>query len=426
MTLRFQGDAIELSGTTGTLLKSEILGDYYEVWWKITSGGDKKKAHSLPTAIVELDAGSGENYISDTKETILGSSGHALQLKAETPGTSELKLVLVERDGQCFSHLQNVIKRRWKVLRWTEQVVEGDVRSDVFLINKDLPNALEEIQKIKLGNSLFFFDPLLFTPWEHIENVARRRIRTYYHTGTEFIVFLFTSDWFAGRPPLVASLPTENDGKSWTVEQKEAVLKVDSLFGHNEWRPRLLNSKHAPEKMNALVELYRERLHKWFRYVVPFPFEPKTGQLYHLFMCSNYETGVRVTRDFYAMYTQNEPYKPDNRKTYDKFIGHHPEKRMKGNSKSDEWQILWKVIRYHEEGLCDIHCRDIIDVQQDESTRKLVMEWLASKGYLSKTTNMTDAWDDIPDLYRLNWSYVTEKLGVFPPAPFRPLPHKPK
>lgn len=403
------------------MLKSEILGDYYQVWWNITSGGDKKKAHSLPTAIIELDAGSGENYISDIKQTILGSSGHALLLKAENPNTSELKVVLVERDNTCFSHLKNVLNKRWKNLRWTDRVIEGDTRNDVFLINKDLSQALDEIQKIKLGNSLFFFDPLLFTPWEHIENVARKRIRTYYHTGTEFVVFLFTSDWFVGRPPLVASLPLTNNEKSWTPEQKDAVTKMESLFGHTEWRPRLLNSKPTQERISVLVELYRERLHKWFRYVVPFPFEPKSGQTYHLFMCSNYETGVRVTRDFYAKYTQNEPFKPDNKKTYEKFLSVHPEKRMKGIAKSEEWQILWRIIRYHEEGLCDIHCRDIVDVQADEITRLQALEWLASNGYLSKISSMTDAWENIPDLYRLNWSYVTAKLAVSPPISFKPL-----
>ena len=74
MSLEFVGDAISLSGLTGSRLKCEVIGLYYPFWWNITSGGPSAN-NSWPTAIVELDAATGEVYIKDTKETILGSSG---------------------------------------------------------------------------------------------------------------------------------------------------------------------------------------------------------------------------------------------------------------------------------------------------------------------------------------------------------------
>ena len=74
MSLEFKQDAICLSGLTGSKLKCEVIGQYYPFWWNITSGG-KRVNYNWPTAIVELDAATGEVYIEDTSETIPGSSG---------------------------------------------------------------------------------------------------------------------------------------------------------------------------------------------------------------------------------------------------------------------------------------------------------------------------------------------------------------
>lgn len=113
MSLDFFGDAICLSGLTGTKLKCSVIGNYYSLWWGITSGGPSA-IHQYPTAIVELNAATGEDYIENTHETVLGSSGHALELKAkEFPKTANLKIVLIEDDLSCYNHLENVIRRRW-------------------------------------------------------------------------------------------------------------------------------------------------------------------------------------------------------------------------------------------------------------------------------------------------------------------------
>lgn len=117
LPLEFVGDAISLSGLTGTRLKCDVIRTYYPFWWKITSGG-KRVHYQWNTAIVELNAATGEVYINDTRETILGSAGHALDLKInhfndEELYTENLKIVLVEEDIDCYNHLKRVIRRRW-------------------------------------------------------------------------------------------------------------------------------------------------------------------------------------------------------------------------------------------------------------------------------------------------------------------------
>lgn len=193
--LEFVGDAICLSGLTGTKLKSDVIGEYYPFWWNITSGGPSKN-HQYCTAIVELNAATGEVYIEDTKETVLGSAGHALDLKVKNhPRTRHLKVVLIEEDDECYAHLKVVIRRRWPSVPIRE--AEGPTESNscnIYLLNMTIDEALEEIEKMKLGNSLYFFDPLRSVKYASIDNVANNRIKTFYRTGTEFFIFLFTSD----------------------------------------------------------------------------------------------------------------------------------------------------------------------------------------------------------------------------------------
>ena len=78
--LEFNGDAICLSGVTGTKLKCSMIRDYYSFWWNITSGRPSRNYH-FNTAIIEMNAATGEVYLKDTDETLLGSSGHAVELK---------------------------------------------------------------------------------------------------------------------------------------------------------------------------------------------------------------------------------------------------------------------------------------------------------------------------------------------------------
>lgn len=421
MALEFVQDAISLSGLTGSKLKSDIIGEYYPFWWNITSGGPSAN-HEWATAIIELDAATGEMYIKDTGEIILGSAGYALDLKCNDGNKRNLKIVLVERDVNCYPHLKKVISRRWPKVDISE--AEGPLRSNrsnIFLMNAELEEALNTISQLVLGNSLFFFDPLRSVAYEAIDKVAKARIKSYYQTGTEFIIFVFTSDWFLGRDDF-AGLPTTLDEASWSKAEKNTVIEADTLFGTTEWRTRILNNKPTDEREYDFIELYKRNLHKWFRYVLPMPFNPKAKQVFHIILCSNYEVGMRATRGFFCERAKNPDYKPDNRRAFVEFRSRHKEifEGLKGNQRPKQWLILWKTITGHEEGICDYMCRDFEKIEQAEKERIRLLEWLASKGYITgcETSN---PWKLPITQYRVNWQAVNEILGVEPPAPLEPL-----
>src|SRR6266511_2761305 len=232
--LGFHGDALVLSGPAGSGLKTRILGKYYEFWWGITSGGGSRE-YANPTAIVDLNAGTGELYLEETNTTILGSAGHALSLKlgSRVP-TGALKVILVEEDNDCFNRLQRVIRRRWPDFPIEQASGPIDAnKSGVYLLNLKLKMALKEIERIAPGNSIFFFDPLLHVEWETVRRVAETRITFPFRTGTEFIVFTFTSDWFTGRKYAwrddLVPLPTTVEKSKWTQEETAAIVNADSL-----------------------------------------------------------------------------------------------------------------------------------------------------------------------------------------------------
>ncbi|MFX1297227.1 MAG: three-Cys-motif partner protein TcmP [Promethearchaeota archaeon] len=423
MPLGFIQDAISLSGLTGTKLKCDVIGEYYNFWWNITSGGPSTN-YFYQTAIVELDAATGEVYIQDTGEIVLGSAGHALQLKSSRKKTAKLKVILIEKDKGCYSHLKKVIKRRWPNINIddAEGLIEKN-KSNVYLFNLEFEDALENLERINLGNSLFFFDPLRSVTYENIEKLANRRIQAYYQTGTEFIIFLFTSDWFLGRDDF-EPLPNTPDEKKWSDKEKVTVLEADSLFGNTNWRHYILNDEMIEERQSKLIELYKERLHKWFRYVLPLPFNPKDDQLFHLMLCSNYEDGLKRTKDFYSEKTGNPRYKPDNQAAYRKFRRLHPEllKGLRGNQRPSEWRLLWSTITKHEEGVCDQFCVDYdrVNIGMTPKERQRYLQWLENKGYLV-VWNVENAWDQSIRQYKINWIILKNKLGIDPPLPLKPL-----
>jgi len=411
--LKFIGDAIELSGETGTKLKSDILGAYYPLWWYITSGGPHN-LHSNPTAFIEMNAGSGENSIKESGSVILGSSGHAINVKSKNP-SSPLKVILVEEDAECFSHLKRVVSHRWPSIMWSENV--EDPTHDVYLLHSSHNEILQQLEQLDLGQSLFFFDPLLYTPWHEVQTVAKNHIHRYYKTGTEFVLFQFTSDWFLGRGSMS---PLPDSLENWTDGEKKTVEQMDNLFGHTFWRNYLLNSKSSDEKMSILVELYKKNLHAWFRYVLPFPFKPKSDQLYHLFVCSNYEGGIAIAKKFYAKNTQNPIYSPDYNTAFLKFRIAHQIPYFKKNTKPLIWKILWRIIKDHEEGICDVNCVDLKKLEYDYSTRKYTLEWLHENNYLEKIHHYV-SWTKKPEIYQLNWKTVKTNLKIDPPEILLPL-----
>lgn len=412
---------------TGTRLKCDVIGTYYPFWWKITSGG-KNAEYGKPTSIVELNAATGEVYIKDTKEVVLGSAGHALDLKVnhlhdEEIDTSNLKVVLVEDNENCYAHLKNVIRRRWKDIPITE--AEGPIlknQSNVYLLNDNLEDALKKLESLELGNSIFYFDPLRSVNWSNVESVVRSRFKKPFQTGTELIIFLFTSDWFLGRGEGFSALPNDSNEKLWTEGEKNSVEDADALFGGSHWRNTVLTKQAIEIKEKTLLKLYQDQLCSYFRYVLPMPFNPKEKQLFHLILCSNFETGVRRTRDAYTSKTLNKPYNPDNATAYSRFVKLHPETAiyLTGNRKPLPWKLLWKVIKGHEGGTCDCYCSDFRKDEPDIASVVGALEWLKYKGYL--TTFRIQAYDkgEFP-VYKLNWDEIRQNLGVNPPPQLHPL-----
>ncbi|MCL4480290.1 MAG: three-Cys-motif partner protein TcmP [Candidatus Thermoplasmatota archaeon] len=422
--LKFHGDAIELSGSTGTKLKSEIIGKYYEMWWSITSGGNTNN-HSFPTSIVELNSGTGEDYIEDTGETILGSSGHALALKfnRKESDTDALKIVLVEENEECFDHLIKVINRRWPEIKLEESMKDGKLEtSGVTAIKSSLRDALDQINRLSLGNSIFFFDPLLYVSYSDIGKVADNRIKKFYQRGTEFVIFVFTSDWFVGRESL-GLLPLPDQMPNESEKPMETILELDNLFGDQNWRRKILTSNDIQTKIDRFVSEYKIRLHRWFRYVLALPFEPKEGQLYHLFFTSNYEDGIDISRRFYQKATHNPRYDPSNSRTYQIFRDAHPGlvRNLTGREKPAEWKVLWKIIKNHEEGLCDMFSSDLLKVAGSPIDLNRILEWLRNAGYLTINADIKVNWANSPNIFELDWQYLKMALEIDPPQRLTPL-----
>jgi hypothetical protein len=246
-------------------------------------------------------------------------------------------------------------------------------------------------------------------------------MRNFYKTGTEFIIFVFTSDWFLGRDGF-APLPQTADENTWALEERQSVSEADDLFGGREWRHRLLNSNRIEHRERDLVDLYKMRLHRWFRYILPLPFKPREGQIFHLFLCSNFETGIRATRDFYTSKTGNPRYRPDNAAAFARFRRLHPEvyEGLTGNRRPLCWRILWNVIRQHEEGICDRFCKDLMEIEPNSTNLRTALEWLRERHYLD-FFDVENAWDSSVEQYKLNWEVLRRDLNVTPSSPLRPL-----
>jgi hypothetical protein len=334
-----------------------------------------------------------------------------------------LKVIVVENDRDCYPHLKNVIKRQFP--EFSIEKLEGPFdknTENVFLLNLSLENALAEIDKIEnLGNALFFFDPLRMVEWKTIEQVAKNRIKQHYGIRTEFIIFLFTSDYFLGRKSF-APFPNHNTEKIWTSEERKSISESDALFGNTQWRDSILNSKNISERENEFINLYKKKLNRWFRYVIALPFNPKKDQIYHLIYCSNYEAGIRAIKNDFLSLTKQAKFNPDNKTVFSRFMYLHPElssQIVKKNQRPLEWKILWKLIM-QEDGIRDRLCPDLREIHSDIGIVQRGLNWLHEKKYL-ETITIDSAWYDAIPKYQLNWPILNERLRIPSPPIMRPL-----
>jgi len=217
-------------------------------------------------------------------------------------------------------------------------------------------------------------------------------------------------------------LPQNNIKANWSSDERDTVFEADALFGDQDWHEGILTTDPIGIKETRFVEQYRGRLHKWFRYVLPMPFNPKSNQIFHLILCSNFEVGVRATRGFYCNMTGNPDYTPDNRTAYILFKRYHPEifMRLSGNKRPLHWKILWSTITQHEEGICDRCCSDFKEKDENESLIQQTLYWLENEDYLTQYPSNNE-WDSSIIQYRLNWSVLKERLAIDPPQILKPL-----
>ncbi|MHA1874961.1 MAG: three-Cys-motif partner protein TcmP [Promethearchaeota archaeon] len=424
MPLKFVEDAICLSGELGTKLKSKLIGDYYPFWWRITSGGEKRNYSNL-TTIIEMNAATGKIYIEETQEFILGSAGHALELKCKNQSkTKNLSLILIEENDECFKKLQKNIKQICpNNLGTVSEKSEITSYGNIYTINKEIDAAIKIIDQIKnLGNSLFFFDPLLFVSWELIDKVAQKRLREPYKVGTEFIIFNFTSDWFLGRGDF-HPLPKTMEKDLWNEKEEKTVELATKFFGNNNWKKDLLSNGEVKEREEIMIELYKQHLHKWFRYVLPLPFSPKKTQLYHLIFCSNYALGMQLVRNFYSTITKNPKYTPNNKKAYIIFNSKFPKLQKKKNERRPlEWKILWALIKNCGDGIIDKHCRILPKSTLKE--REKAFDFLLENNYLLIYSNEKNLYNDEKKRdvnYIINWEKIDADFGIKPPEKLKPL-----
>ena len=320
---------------------------------------------------------------------------------------------------------KNVIRRRWPRIP-VDKIAgpwAGDISKNVYLLNKSLDEVLPIVRRTP-GNAIYFFDPLRSVEWSAVEQVASNRIKRFYETRTEFIIFSFTSDWFLGRDDF-SPLPNHQNQKVWTEGEKQTVDQADALFGDTAWRNQLLCKESASLREKILITLYKKKLRKWFRYILPLPFNPKKDQLFHLIICSNYEAGVRLNRQFYSNLTDNPSYSPNNKKAFEFFKRLHPElfKGLIGKQRPLSWKVLWKIIVQHEDGVCDKRCRDLSELDSSDISIQRSLEWLCAIGYLDLSTS-TDHWGENIPQYVLNWGALKEKLGITQPIDFQPISHE--
>ena len=243
---------------------------------EITTGG-KSVEYEYPTSIIEMNAASGEIFIKETGQTILGSAGFALDLKFSNKYVKNpnLTIILVEKDEKCIEHLKNTIKRRFPTAKINDDpsCIEDDIHQCV-LIRRNVNEAIDTINSMDIkGLTIYFFDPLLSIDMAPLRSVYERRIKTQFFTGVEFIIFFFTSDWIYGRENF-QRLPNNLNLDTWNSEEQQTVNSLINVLGDNLWLKSILTNEDPAVRRRKLINEYRERLLKMFRIVVPMPFVP--------------------------------------------------------------------------------------------------------------------------------------------------------
>ncbi len=433
MGLEFKDKAIVLSGVAGTRLKTSILGNYYEFWHSVQSGGGKNYFR-YPTSIIDLDAGTGLIYIKDEDEIIKGSAGHALDLKFLTPniGTNNLTVFLIEEHNQCRQYLIENMKEIWGMTLHSRNdlgypvLVYGNVW--LFESQEDFLKFTGSGTMIERG--LFLFDPLLAPEYSMIEKVAKHRIVVPFQMRTEFLLFFFTSDWILGRKNF-APLPQDTDDNNWSPSEKESARQATAVFGDRSWLSATTSGQNSDTMQSALLELYRKKMMKWFRLVMAIPFQPKPKQIYHLLCCSNYEVGMnRIISEWAHLVSMHRGVRirsgvTDHGNTiFPRFKRVHPELQPPPRKRRPlEWQILWKITKDFVYGTADSRCKSLVDLNGPPIDLEMFLEWLSEKKYLEVIEDIPWAWknDEKIPRYHVNYEVLYNEFDLAPLVTMEPL-----
>ncbi|MFQ5833946.1 MAG: hypothetical protein ACE5H4_14665 [Candidatus Thorarchaeota archaeon] len=435
MGLEFKHKAIVLSGVAGTRLKTKVLGRYYRFWHSVQSGG-KRGSYRYPTSIIDLNAGTGLLYINEEREIIYGSAGHALELKYKSIdiGTKNLSVFLVEEHDKCREYLLENIEEEWDVKLQQQKGISYPVWTNgavwLFESVKDFLEFTESGSMIDRG--LFLFDPLLAPEYAVIERVAKSRISIPFQRGTEFILFFFTSDWVNGRKGF-SPLPRDADESKWKKGETGSAQIADVAFGNRAWLRVMEMNGSSDVLQDSLLLAYEMKLRKWFRLVLPIPFQPKKGQTYHILCCSNYEVGINLIRSEWEHLVgihKGERVRSGvidlAKDVFPRFSAEYPGimlSRKKGQKRPSEWRVLWKVAREFADGTCDQNCKSLIDIAGSSAEVERCLEWSESEGFLTRETKIPWAWAKHPQFprFRANYNRLNEVLGISLPLPMRPL-----
>ncbi len=435
MGLEFKDKAIVLSGVAGTRLKTSVLGNYYYFWHKVQSGGEAR-SYRYSTSIVDLNAGTGLIYIDDEDEIIRGSAGHALDLKYATPdiGTNNLRLYLIENDLQCRLFLIENMEEKWDLHLTSRRDLDYPLLTNgsVWLFESEEHFLRFTGGGAMIERGLFLFDPLLAPEYGIIERVAQHRLRAPFQIRTEFLLFFFTSDWISGRTGF-APLPRSTNEAIWTEEEKATVNQADDVFGDRSWLTITSSGQNDGHIQNALLNAYVLKMMKWFRFVLPVPFQPRTEQMYHLLCCSNYEVGINAIKSNWAHLVSmhkgnliqsgvtdhaNSVY-PDFKRLHPELIRSLPT-RMR---RPLEWKILWQIAKSFVDGTADSFDRSLLKIVPDQSELDTILKWLADEHYILQVSNIPWAWELQEPLcrYRAAYDVLSDRLGLSPLIPMEPL-----
>ncbi len=207
-----------------TEVKHTLLEKYLSAWFTILGKTNR--------TICYFDSFAGRGQYEDGT---LGSPVIALK-KADLRSAhfAKLKIICIEKDQDNFSNLKEVLERESKKLQNRKKI-------DLYLENSDFDTVVTKIldnleqTKRNIAPSFFFIDPFGYkaVPFNTI-----KRILAYPKTEI-FFTFMIS---FIHR----------------FLEYERISPSLTRLFGTDEWHQII----DLPDRETALIELYREQLHR--------------------------------------------------------------------------------------------------------------------------------------------------------------------